>query len=118
MGQMAAATAERLGRKVAVVGVGGLSGTIFRHEIDIRNDAIAAPEDDRWNRRMLSLIEKSDMDGVRGACADYAAEARVDMGFKHFAWVLGALGGRFYGARIHAYGPTYGSGAAVIEFKA
>ena len=39
------------------------------------------------------------------------------MKFKHFAWVFGALGQRFSGARIHAYGATYGAGAAVIEFK-
>jgi len=28
----------------------------------------------------------------------------------------GALGGRFTSARVHAYGPLYGSGGAVIEF--
>jgi 2-aminophenol/2-amino-5-chlorophenol 1,6-dioxygenase alpha subunit len=39
------------------------------------------------------------------------------MGFKHFGWIMGALGGRFHGARIHAYGAVYGSGAAVVEFK-
>ena len=44
------------------------------------------------------------------------AGARAEMGFKHFHWILGALGGKFYGARTHAYGPVYGSGAAVVEF--
>ena len=39
------------------------------------------------------------------------------MGFKHFAWILGGLGGRINGAQVHAYGATYGSGAAVIEFR-
>jgi 2-aminophenol/2-amino-5-chlorophenol 1,6-dioxygenase alpha subunit len=38
------------------------------------------------------------------------------MGFKHFHWILGALNGRFSGARVHGYGPAYGTGAAVVEF--
>ena len=47
---------------------------------------------------------------------DYAGAARVDMGFKHFAFILGAIGGNFNGATVHAYGPLYGSGGAVVEF--
>jgi 2-aminophenol/2-amino-5-chlorophenol 1,6-dioxygenase alpha subunit len=47
----------------------------------------------------------------------FAREARADMGFKHFYWLLGAMEGKFYGARTHAYGPVYGSGAAVVEFS-
>ena len=38
------------------------------------------------------------------------------MGFKHFAFILGAIGGNFNGATVHAYGPLYGSGGAVVEF--
>ena len=39
------------------------------------------------------------------------------MGFKHFAWLAGAMGERCSrGATVHAYGPIYGSGAAVVEF--
>jgi 2-aminophenol/2-amino-5-chlorophenol 1,6-dioxygenase alpha subunit len=39
------------------------------------------------------------------------------MGFKHFAWLAGAMGERWsHGATVHAYGPIYGSGAAVVEF--
>ena len=113
LGEIAVATAVRLGRRTALVGVGGLSGSIFRNEIDIRNDGIASGEDDRWNRRMLSLIQRGDAAGARGTVAEFAREAKADMGFKHFAWILGGLGG----ARIHAYGATYGAGAAVIEFK-
>ena len=44
-------------------------------------------------------------------------EAKVDMGFKHFAWVLGALGGNWRQATVHAYAPVYGSGAAIVEFR-
>ena len=39
------------------------------------------------------------------------------MGFKHFAFLLGALGGQFAGATVHGYGPLHGAGGAVIEFQ-
>ena len=113
----AAETATAQGKRFAVVGVGGLSGTIFRDEIDIADDRIASDEDDEWNRRVLGLLEKGETQQVDAICGDYASAAKVDMGFKHFAWIQGATAGRHYGARVHAYGPTYGAGAAVIEFK-
>ena len=117
--KLAAATiacANKLGRRVALVGVGGLSGSIIRSEIDFAQDVIASAEDDAWNRRMLDLIVGGNMRAINAACPKYAQEARVDMGFKHFAWILGGLGGRYAAAKVHAYGPTYGSGAAVVEF--
>jgi 2-aminophenol/2-amino-5-chlorophenol 1,6-dioxygenase alpha subunit len=116
LGAYAAAKAEEMGRRIAVIGVGGLSGTLFTSEIDIREDRIAAPEDDRWNRTVLDMIERGDVTALRKAIPDYVKAAKVDMGFKHMAWILGGLGGKFYGARVHGYGPTYGAGAAVVEF--
>lgn len=117
LGATVATTAERLGRKVALVGVGGLSGTIFREEIDIAKDHIANEADDGWNRKILELLKRGDTEALAEIGPQYAKEARVDMGFKHFAWLLGGLDGQFKGATVHAYGPTYGSGAAVVEFR-
>jgi 2-aminophenol/2-amino-5-chlorophenol 1,6-dioxygenase alpha subunit len=119
LGEMAVEKARRLGRRVAVVGVGGLSGSIFRHEIDITTDGIATAEDDAWNRRMLARIIEGGSAAELGTFAkEFAEGARADMGFKHFAWILGGLRRRLSGAQVHAYGATYGSGAAVIEFRA
>ena len=118
LGQMAVEKASSMGRRVAVLGVGGLSGSIFRHEIDISTDGIAYAEDDEWNRKMLSRIQQGGNSKDLGAFAqEYAKEAKADMGFKHFAWVMGGLGGKVSGAQVHAYGATYGSGAAIIEFR-
>lgn len=115
---MAVEKANQMGRRVALVGVGGMSGSIFRHEIDISTDGIASAEDDEWNRKMLARIQQGGSVSDLGAFAqEYAKEAKADMGFKHFAWVLGGLGRNVSGAQVHAYGATYGSGAAVIEFR-
>ena len=116
LGALAAACADEQGKRVAVIGVGGLSGSIFRDEIDLRNDRIATPEDDKWNQRVLGLLESGNVTELRAVVPEYAKAARVDMGFKHLHWVLGALKGRFSGARVHGYGPAYGTGAAVVEF--
>jgi 2-aminophenol/2-amino-5-chlorophenol 1,6-dioxygenase alpha subunit len=117
LGQMAARLADKQGKKAAIIGIGGLSGSITRREIDIRTDANENAADDAWNRRILDLFQKGDAAEFAKLLPAYAKEAKPDMGFKHMAWILGALGGRFYGARVHAYGPAYGSGSAVVEFK-
>lgn len=117
LAQMAVEKATEQKKRIALVGIGGLSGTIFRKKIDIAKDHIASEADDAANKRMLAVLEKADKAAVDAACGDYAKEARVDMGFKHLAWVMGGIGEKYAGAKVHAYGPTYGSGAAVVEFK-
>lgn len=99
------------------VGVGGLSGSFFRHEIDIAEDHIATEAEDRWNRRVLDLIIAGDIGALQELWPEYAKQARVDMGFKHMSFLLGALGNSYSAASPLAYGPLYGTGAAVIHFS-
>jgi 2-aminophenol/2-amino-5-chlorophenol 1,6-dioxygenase alpha subunit len=117
LGQIALEQASRLDKKVAVIVVGGLSGSFFRQTISIAKDHIANQSEDDWNRKILDLIERGEVETLRQLCPDYAAQAKVDMGFKHLAFLLGALNGSFSTATCHAYGPLYGTGAAVIEFQ-
>jgi len=63
------------------------------------------------------MMEAGDISALLAACPEYAQQARVEMGFKHFAYLLGGLGGTFTGATVHHYGPLYGSGGAVVEFN-
>jgi 2-aminophenol/2-amino-5-chlorophenol 1,6-dioxygenase alpha subunit len=116
LGKIAVDAARQLSRKIAVVGVGGLSGSFFRQSIDIRQDHIASAAEDEWNRKMLGLMEQGDVKALLAECPRYAQEARVDMGFKHMAFILGALGNTFRSATVRAYEPLYGAGGAVVEF--
>lgn len=116
LGGVAIRCAEEEHRRVALVAVGDLSGSQFRNVIDLAGDHLGRSEDDRWNQRVLRLIESGDVAQLRQVVPQYVQEAKVDMGFKHLYWLLGALKGRFAGARVHGYGPVYGCGAAVIEF--
>ena len=116
IGRVAAAEAEIHGRRVAVVGVGGLSGSFFRHEIDIATDHVAEPAEDEWNKRILDLLAAGDLEGLRAVWDDYCKEAKVDMGFKHLSFVLGGLDDHYDSAEVLGYGPLYGTGGAVVHF--
>jgi len=115
LGEITAAQATAQGKRVVVLGVGGLSGSEFRDQRPFAEDEIASATEDDWNRRVLKLLAARDVDEVLRQLPDYIAGAKVDMGFKHFAFVLGALGGRLGKVDVHAYGPQYGSGAAVVR---
>ncbi len=115
LGELAAAQAAAQGKRVVVVVVGELSGSQFQDERGLADDKVASATDDEWNKRMLKLIEARDVDELLRQLPDYVAQARADMGFKHFAFALGALGGRLGQAKVLAYGPQYGSGAAVVK---
>ena len=116
LARIAAQAADTLGRNIAFVGVGGLSGSIFRDEIEIEGDKIATDDDDAWNRKILDLMTQGDVGALVEACPQYAEQARVDMGFKHLAFILGGIGEGFKHATVHGYGPLYGAGGAVVEF--
>jgi 2-aminophenol/2-amino-5-chlorophenol 1,6-dioxygenase alpha subunit len=113
--ELTAAQATAQGKRVVVLVLGGLSGSEFRDQRPFADDAIASEIEDEWNRRVLKLIEQRDVDELLRQLPDFLAQARADMGFKHFAFALGALGGRLGKAQVYAYGPQYGSGAAVVR---
>lgn len=112
---MAVKKAGEQRKRVALVGVGGLSGGVFRTEIDIAEDRLASSDDDAWNRKLLSSLESGSARQIKEVLGEYVKVAKPDMGMKHLAWVLGGLGEHYTGARILGYGPVYGSGAAVVQ---
>ena len=116
LAKLAADQADLADKRVAVVGVGGLSGNYFDAKIDITTDHICSEEEDGFNRKLLSLLESGDIAQLRSWLPEYCQGARPDMGMKHLAWVLGATGG-FKGAKTLGYGATWGSGAAVVQFE-
>lgn len=116
LGALAVKCALEKYKRVAVIGVGGLSNAMFREQIEIRNDHVQSSEDDHWNQRVLRLLESGDVSQLRSVLPEYVSKAKPEMGFKHLSWILGGLGGRYSSARVHGYGALYGSGAAVVEF--
>jgi 2-aminophenol/2-amino-5-chlorophenol 1,6-dioxygenase subunit alpha len=115
LGALALSLAERQGKRAAVLAIGGLSSQFYRTEIDLSEDRIAEPTHDELNRRLLDLLAGGDADAIRAFLPDFSERARGDHHMKHLWWLLGATGG-IQGATLHAYGPDYGSGMAVMEF--
>ena len=110
------AAAEQ-GKRAVVVAIGELSGTFFRHDIDIAADTVFTPAADAANHAMLDLLVGGDGEAVRAALPAYAGEAKVDFGFKHLEFLLEALGDRIGSAEVLGYGPLYGRGGAVVQLN-
>ncbi len=70
-----------------------------------------------WNWGVLNKMETGRLDELTADPAELLQPSAPDMGSKHFAFVLGGIGGQFRGAKVHAYGPAYGMGAAIVEFR-
>jgi 2-aminophenol/2-amino-5-chlorophenol 1,6-dioxygenase alpha subunit len=117
LSRIALQAAAAQGKRAAVIGIGGLSNTMFREPVAPESDRLISQTDDDWNRRMLALLESGDAGKLRELMPEYAGQAKAEMGFKHMSWLLGALGDRFRGANVLEYAPLYGSGGAVVEFK-
>ena len=90
--------------------------TPVEEEIDPLTDHISCEEDEVWNRRVLGLIEQGKNADVLALSGEFARAAVADMGFKAFAWLMGVLGTPSTPGHVLAYGPIWGSGAAVVEY--
>jgi 2-aminophenol/2-amino-5-chlorophenol 1,6-dioxygenase alpha subunit len=113
---LATQQADLQSKRVAVIGIGGLSANYFDRDIDIAQDHIVSASDDEANRALLAAMTAGS-GTLRSDIDHYTATVKADMGMKHLAWVLGAIGN--YGrATVHGYGATYGAGGAVVEFHA
>jgi 2-aminophenol/2-amino-5-chlorophenol 1,6-dioxygenase alpha subunit len=115
LGALALSLAERQGKRAAVLAIGGLSTQFHRAEIDLADDRIAEPAHDDLNRRLLDLLAAGDAGAIRAFLPEFSQRARGDHHMKHLWWLLGGSGG-IDGATLHAYGPDYGAGIAVMEF--
>jgi 2-aminophenol/2-amino-5-chlorophenol 1,6-dioxygenase alpha subunit len=108
---------EESGKRAVVVACTGLSGRFFTEAIDPLQDRFSRAEDDTWNRRILDLIAHGKNSAVLTLSAEYAKAAVPDMGFKAFAWLMGVLGTPTTPGTLLAYGPVWGTGAAVVEYR-
>lgn len=111
---LAVQQADLQNKRVAVIGIGGLSANYFDRDIVLADDHIVNPSDDDANKAMLADLAAGSAT-LRTSITDYVKSVKADMGMKHLAWVLGALG-MYSKATVHGYGATYGAGAAVVEF--
>ena len=116
LGQALGQAIRESGRRAVLIACTALSARFFTTDIQPSEDRIGRPEDEVWNRRVLDLIRQGKNSEVVEIGPRYAEEAGVDMGFKAFYWLMGALGVPTVAGEVLAYGPLWGTGAAVVEY--
>lgn len=107
--------AHRSGKSVVFVAISGLSSGLTQRWIQPEEDSIELDGHDRWNRRLLDLLRKGRLDEALGLSEEYGREAQADSQFRGLAFLAGTgcLDGP---AEVRAYGPIWGTGAAVIHW--
>jgi 2-aminophenol/2-amino-5-chlorophenol 1,6-dioxygenase subunit alpha len=107
-----ARAAHDLGRRLGVVAVSGLSSGLTGRWIAPAEDRIEDAHD-RWNRKVLDAIRAGDRAEVLAMSPPFADAAQADSQFRAFAFLDGA-GAVDRPGEVLAYGPVWGTGAAVV----
>lgn len=118
LGQAAARALQNSGKKAVAVLVSNLSNRFHVQAIDPRNDQISSKKDDEWNRKILDMLQKGDVEDVAQCVREFARQANGDMKFKGLWWLNGLLGqSNDFEGKIFGYEPVWGSGAALVRLK-
>lgn len=116
LGKAAAEAIQKSGRKAVVVSVSALSNRVFSRQIDPKDDRLYSAKDDEWNRKVLEMLGEGRLEDVSQVARDFAAQAHGEQRGKAFWWLAAAMGQtNGYDGKVHAYGPLWGSGAAVVS---
>jgi 2-aminophenol/2-amino-5-chlorophenol 1,6-dioxygenase subunit alpha len=108
--------ADAVGRRVGFVAVTGLSSGLTQRWIEPAEDAIEHPEHERWDRRVLELLSSGRLDEALALREEYARAAQADSQLRALAFLAGT--GCLQGAAdVRAYGPIWGTGAAVVHWS-
>lgn len=116
LGEAAAATAGRLGRRVGVVVVSGLSSGLTQRWIAPAEDRVGEGHE-AWDRRVLDLVVDRKHDDVLGLREEYAHAAQVDSQLRVYPFLVGAGVGALESCELLGYGPIWGTGAAVVNWQ-
>ncbi|MCB0418178.1 MAG: hypothetical protein H6617_08780 [Bdellovibrionaceae bacterium] len=114
IGRLVREECSRRGVRAAYVACSLLSAHYTPKEIKPAEDCVSA-SDDEWNQKFLNTLESGDLSSFN--VGEYAKAVGADMQLNAFHWLSGVLEERETRAQIHAYGPIWGAGAAVLEFR-
>lgn len=117
IGQAMQEVIELSGKRIFVVASSLLSTRYFTEEIQPGEDRISREEDDVWNQKILKVFQKGNLGERDPVAASYAKSVPVDMQFNAFHWLSGILSKQVFHGEVLAYGPQWGTGAAVVEWK-
>lgn len=109
------AIAEKGGR-TAVIAVSCLSKRLHTKHVPAHADHVSSQMDDEWNQKLLELLGEGRLEEVSQLARMFSAQAHADNKLKAIWWLSAVMGqhNRYQGT-VHAYGPIFGAGAAVVS---
>lgn len=115
IGRAASRALSKAGKKATIVLVSSLSNRFHVTKIKPKEDRISSLKDDEWNRKVLKILSKGDLQDVSQVAREFSHQANGDMGFKGVWWLTGMTGEtNSFSGTIFDYQPVYGTGAALI----
>lgn len=117
LGQAVAKAIKDSGKKAVVLNCSGLSYRFSTDDVLPGEDVISREQDNQGNEKMLELLKQGKNREAMKFAPEYAQACGADMMFKGFYWLMGALGTPETKAKVLAYGPVWGTGAAVVEYS-
>ena len=117
IGQVMRDTVEESGKRAFFVASSLVSARFSTSDIDPASDHVSRPEDDADNRHWPGLVENGNLEAASRQLVDNGKRLPLDMQGNGFHWLTGALSPENAPGRILAYGPLWGTGAAVIHFS-
>ncbi len=114
-GKAAAEAVAATGRKAVAIAISAFSNRVFPRRIEPKDDRLYSAKDDEWNRKILEMLGEGRLEDVSQVARDFASQAHGEQRGKAFWWLAATLGQHNgYDGTVHAYGPLWGSGGAVV----
>lgn len=116
LGKAARDAIAQSGKRTAVIAVTSLSNRLHTKIVADQDDHVSSQMDDEWNYKILELLNEGRLEDVSQLARTFSHQAHADNKLKAIWWLAAVMGqnNRYQGA-VHAYGPIYGSGSAVVS---
>ena len=108
-GEAVAEAVRGSSKRVVVIASGALSHKLVRGP-----EKWPSGELQKLDHRFVELLTEGKSEELKTFFPGFAKEVEAEMGGRHLAILLGATGGTFRG-KLHAYGPSSGTGNAVVS---
>ena len=114
-GRSVVEVARESGKRVGFVASGSVSHKLVRGP-----EKGPSLEDQELDHRFARMLAGGEYDKLWAWLPEYAETVQAEMGGRHLAMMLGAVieSGQRFASRVHAYGPSSGSGNYVISLLA
>jgi 3,4-dihydroxyphenylacetate 2,3-dioxygenase len=111
-GRHVAAVAAASGKRVGFAASGSMSHKLVRGP-----ERWPSLEDQELDHRFARMLADAEYDKLRDWLPEFCETTQAEMGGRHLAMMLGVIieSGRRFRTRLHAYGPSSGSGNYVVS---